>query len=117
MGFNIHSNILKTIRFNIKKQDATKISSQGRQEVWKGTKSDIKRRKEGPQGGTKGKQAPQGIVRNLHLQGFEASSSRHRCFIQGNEYHEFLRKRHLRTNCWRSFPLGSLQQTIHHYLP
>merc|ERR1739848_344876 len=39
---------------------------------------------------TKEPQEAQGILRNLHLQGSEASTPRHWSVFKGNEYHEFI---------------------------
>ena len=52
----------------------------------------------------------------LHLQGVEASSSRHWYLQQSNGHHELVRQRHLRAHRHRSFPPCPLQQEINHQL-
>merc|ERR1711974_62810 len=47
----------------------------------------------------------------LHLQGAEASASRHGCVLQGHVYHELLCQRFVRANCWRGKQVGSLVTT------
>merc|ERR1711931_348164 len=37
----------------------------------------------------------EGVLRHLHLQGFEAGPPRHWSLLQGNVHHEFLCQRHL----------------------
>merc|ERR1712156_982894 len=113
MGFRCeHSRLKVKSKKKKKKKHAAKSIRKGRQEGGKGTKSHFERRPE-----ERRKQQPQeeGILCHLYIQGFEASSSRYRCVIQGYEHHELFRQRHLRTNCRRSIQTSSLQQEVDYH--
>merc|ERR1712088_141720 len=99
-------------------QNATKISTtQGSQESRKSREGNLQRRRQRSKGRRQEQQKKEGILCHLHLQGFEASPSRHWCLLQGHEHHELLRQRSFRTHRWRSFPIGPLQQPFHNHLP
>merc|ERR1712080_465919 len=62
-------------------EKAAKKAVQAQKAVSKGAPG----RKKGSKGSKR-----QGILCNLHLQGFEAGASRHRSIIEGHEYHELI---------------------------
>merc|ERR1712142_1252968 len=66
-------------------------ASQNPCQVWQGHQSDRRGRQEEEEG-----QEEAGVLWFLHLQGAEASASRHGCVLQGHVHHELLCQRFVR---------------------
>ena len=59
---------------------------------------------------------PQGELLSVHVQGAEASPSRHPHLIQGHGNHELFRQRHFRAHRWRGIVPGALQQALNYHI-